>query len=125
MKKLAIIAIGLVLTAAPALPGAASPSGAAQQPPAFAACAACHATEAGKSSYGPNLSGVAGRQAGSLPGYDYSDALKASGLTWDEHSLDKWLTSPKAAVPGTKMPFPGIADPAKRKQVVDYLLTLK
>lgn len=74
---------------------------------------------------GPSLASVAGRKAGSLPGYTYSDALKASGLTWNEATLDKWLASPRETVPGTKMPFMGISDPARRKQVIDYLLTLK
>lgn len=95
------------------------------RPAGFAACAACHTTEAGKNGFGPSLAGVAGRRAASLPGYAYSDALKKSGLVWNAKTLDRWLTSPQRAVPGTKMPFTGIADPAARKQMVDYLLTLK
>ncbi len=75
--------------------------------------------------FGPSLAGVAGRKAGSVAGYAYSAALKSSGLTWNAATLDRWLTSPQKAVPGTRMPFAGIADPAKRKQVVDYLLSLK
>lgn len=97
----------------------------AKRPAAFAICAACHSTQPGKTIFGPSLAGVASRKAGSLPGYVYSDALRKSGLTWDAGNLDQWLTSPQKTVPGTKMPFAGIADPAKRKEVVDYLLTLK
>ncbi len=119
---LAAVPIG-VLTVAVASAGSAQ--NAAPRPAMFATCAACHAVEAGKTSYGPNLHGVAGRKAASLPGYAYSPALKASGLTWDRATLDAWLTSPQKKVPGTKMPFAGIADPAKRKQVIDYLMTLK
>jgi cytochrome c len=96
------------------------------QPPAdFAICAGCHATQAGKASFGPNLRGVVGRKAASLPGYAYSDALKASGITWNVTALDQWLSGPQAMVKGTKMPFPGLSDPARRKRVIDYLATLK
>lgn len=100
--------------------------GAAAEPPStFAQCRACHATEPGKHIFGPSLAGVAGRKAGSLADFSYSDALKASGLTWNEATLDGWLTSPQKAVPGTRMPFAGIRDPETRREVVAYLLTLR
>lgn len=95
------------------------------RPGAFAACTACHSTVAGRNGFGPSLAGIAARRAASLPGYAYSDALKKSGLTWNAATLDRWLTSPQRLVPGTRMPFAGIADPARRKEVVEYLLTLK
>ena len=66
-----------------------------------------------------------GRKAGSLPGFDYSTAMKASGKVWDEAALDSFLTSPMAAVPGTRMTYMGQSDPAKRKAVIEYLKTLK
>ncbi len=94
-------------------------------PPAFAQCMSCHSVEAGKNVVGPSLHGVVGRKAASLPGYAYSDALKASGLTWDKATLDKWLTSPAKLVPGTKMGFFGFTDAAKRKEVIDYLAKQK
>jgi len=97
----------------------------APRPAAFSACLACHTTEPARNTFGPSLFGVAGRKAASLPNYTYSKALQASGITWDAASLDQWLTSPQKKVPGTKMPFPGIPDAARRKQVVDYLLTLQ
>ena len=112
------LAIALVATSlAPATAQKARPA-------AFAQCAGCHATEAGKNLFGPSLAGVGGRRAGSLPGYAYSPALKASGLTWNAKTLDRWLTSPRKTVPGTKMPFNGIQDPKSREQVIAYLLTL-
>ncbi|OAN51670.1 c-type cytochrome [Sphingobium sp. TCM1] len=108
------------------LPAAAGTAAHAQAPTTgFTPCAACHATAPGKTSFGPNLRGVAGRKAASLPGYSYSPALKASGLTWDAATLDRWLTAPQKLVPGTKMPFPGIPDATRRRQVVDYLLSLR
>lgn len=95
------------------------------RPAAFAQCMACHTVEAGRNGFGPSLAGVAGRKAASLPYYAYSDALRKSGLTWNAATLDRWLTSPQATVPGTKMPFRGVADPAKRQEVVEYLLSLR
>ena len=93
-------------------------------PAAFAQCKACHSTEPGKMMIGPSLAGVAGKQAGSVPGFAYSGAMKASGLTWDAATLDKYLADPKGVVPGTKMAFVGLEDEAKRKEVVDYVLAL-
>lgn len=94
-------------------------------PPAFAQCVSCHAVKPGVNGVGPSLHGVVGRKAGTLPGYAYSEALKTWGKTLDEAELDKWLTAPMTDVPGTKMVFPGIPDPARRKAVIDYLVTLK
>ena len=96
-----------------------------ERPAAFAPCAACHTVERGRNAFGPSLAGIGGRKAGSLPGYGYSAALKASGVVWDARTLDRWITAPQKMVPGTRMPFPGLADPAKRKQIVDYLLSLE
>ena len=105
-----------------AQPGQASTAPA--RPAAFAQCAGCHSTEPGKNLFGPSLAGVSKRRAGSLPGYAYSPALKKSGIAWNAQSLDRWLASPQKAVPGTKMPLAGVPDPAARKALVTYLLTL-
>ncbi len=108
-----------LLAAAPALANTPPPA-----PAAFAQCAACHTVQPGRNGFGPSLAGVAGRRAASLPGYAYSEALKKSGLTWNAATLERWLKGPQKLVPGTRMPFGGIPDAAKRKQVVDYLLKL-
>ena len=68
--------------------------------------------------------GIFGRQAGSVPDYTYSAALKNSGLTWDETALDRWLTNPSALVPGTKMFFK-IDDAQTRMDIIAYLKELK
>ncbi|QTH24842.1 c-type cytochrome (plasmid) [Rhizorhabdus wittichii] len=133
MRKLSKVALtigsGTALSAAMVLtisaPAAGSASPSPQRPASFLQCAACHSVDPGRNGVGPSLAGVAGRKAASLPTFNYSAALKNSGLTWDAASLDRWLTSPQRTVPGTKMPFAGIPDPAKRKEVVDYLMTLK
>ncbi len=90
---------------------------------AFAPCKACHAF--GKNGVGPNLTGVVGRKAASEEGYHYSDALKASGITWDEANLHAWLKNPKAKVPGTKMIFAGYPDDKKIDDLIAYLATKK
>lgn len=119
--------IGIAATAATAAIAGSQPGHAGTapaRPAAFAQCAGCHSTEPGKNLFGPSLAGISGRRAASLPGYAYSPALKKSGITWNAKSLDRWLTAPQKAVPGTKMPLGGVQDPAARKALVDYLLTI-
>ncbi len=105
---------------------AATPVAAADGKPAsFAQCAACHSVEPGKHGIGPSLAGIYGTKAGELAGYTFSPALKASGLSWDDATLDQWLAGPMKLVPGTKMTYAGLSDPAKRAELVAYLKTLK
>ncbi|HEY1849203.1 MAG TPA: PQQ-dependent sugar dehydrogenase [Opitutaceae bacterium] len=92
-------------------------------------CALCHASALGAggqaiSGQGPSLVGVVGRPAASLANFNYSKALRASGLTWDVGALDHFLTNPAAAVPGTTMPIP-VPDAAIRANLIAYLATLK
>jgi cytochrome c len=89
----------------------------------FNRCKACHTVEQGKNRVGPSLFGVVGRKAGTEPGFAYSDAMKNSGMTWTEDSLEKYLADPKAAVPGNKMAFPGVKDEKERDDVIAYLKT--
>ena len=89
-------------------------------------CGICHSVqETGGPNQGPNLLGVVGRKAGSVPDFPlYSPALKASGITWNKKTLDKFLLNPMAKVPGTLMPMQ-IPDTRTRADVVAYLATLK
>jgi cytochrome c len=91
----------------------------------FNKCAICHSPAPGKNSVGPTLFGVVGRHSASVPGYSYSEAMKAANKTWDEATLDAYLTDPKAMVPGTKMSFAGLPKPEDRANVIAYLATLK
>ena len=87
-------------------------------------CGSCHSVEAGKNGVGPSLAGVVGRHAGSLPGFNYSQALKNSGIVWDEKSLDGWVTNPVKDVPGARMYFAGVSDATKRQAIIAYLKSL-
>jgi cytochrome c2 len=94
-------------------------------PPAFAQCRACHSPEPGRNGVGPSLAGVFGTKAGSVPGYHFSPAMRNSGLTWDEETLDRYLKAPRQVVPGTRMSFPGIPDDTKRAVVIAYLKAIR
>ena len=88
-------------------------------------CAACHTFVAGKNWLAPSLFGGVGRKSASVEGYTYSEAMKNANKTWDEATLDVYLTDPKGTVPGTKMMFPGLPNPEDRANVIAYLATLK
>ncbi len=88
-------------------------------------CGICHSPVQGKNMVGPSLFGVIGREAGTAPGFHYSQANKTSGITWDAAKLDPYLTNPRAVVPGTIMAFPGLKDAKQRADVIAYLETLK
>ena len=85
-------------------------------------CKACHALKAGKNKVGPSLYGIMDRKAGTVEGFKYSKAMKASGLTWDEETLRNYLEKPRNFVKGTRMAFSGIK---KKKQMDNLIAYLK
>ena len=87
----------------------------------FRKCQVCHSLEPGKTLIGPSLAGVIGRKAGSLPGYDYSPAMRQADIVWDAKNLDAYVTDPQKIVPGNKMPFPGLKTLQDRTDVIGYL----
>ena len=95
------------------------------QPAAFERCIACHSPKSPSTDLGPNLAGVFGRKAGGREDFRYSRPLSRSGVTWDERSLDAFLKAPEQFIPGTRMPFEGMASDAERAAVIRYLKTLK
>ncbi len=106
------------LAATPA-PAAAPPQGdpvLGQQ--LYQSCMGCHSLD--ENDVGPRHRGVVGRRAGSVPGYSYSPALKASGIVWTPVMLDRWLQGPQKLVPGAKMYFT-VANPKSRADIIAYL----
>jgi cytochrome c len=81
-------------------------------------CGGCHSLDANR--VGPAHRGVFGRTAGTAPGYNYSAAVKNSGVVWDETTLDAWLTNPQALIPGQRMNF-RVATPEDRADIIAYL----
>ncbi len=88
----------------------------------FNKCRACHQVgETAKNSVGPELNGLFGRHSGSVAGYNYSDANKKSGITWDDAVFAEYIKDPKAKIPGTKMAFAGIKKEDEIKDLTAFL----
>lgn len=88
----------------------------------FRACAACHSLEPDRNMTGPSLSGLWDRQAGDLKSFSrYSDAMKSSGIIWNENSLDPWLKNPHEFIPENEMTFRGISDEKSRADLIAFL----
>lgn len=87
-------------------------------------CSVCHSLQPAPGKMGPPLAGVAGRKAGTAPGYAYSNALKTSNITWTPDKLDAFVKAPGKTVPGTKMLL-GAPDAEQRAAVIQYLSSLK
>jgi cytochrome c len=88
----------------------------------FAVCRACHQVgETAKNTVGPKLNGLFGRAAGSVEGYNYSEANKKSGITWDEATFAEYIKDPRAKIPGTKMVYAGLKDEKRIKDLIAFL----
>ena len=102
---------------------AAAPAGAAPDArrgeQIYTRCLACHALAYDR--VGPRHCGLFGRLAGSVPGFEYSPAMKNSKITWDEKSLDRFLAKPLAMFPGSTMTYDGVPDPKERADLIAYL----
>jgi cytochrome c len=107
MKKSTLSALIILASSAVAAPALAQDAEAGKT--SFNKCMACHSIgEGAKNKVGPELNGLDGRKAGSAPDYNYSEANKGSGITWNEANFKEYIKDPKAKVPGTKMFFAGI-----------------
>ena len=88
----------------------------------YAMCRSCHTyVQGGANLTGPNLWGTFGAKAAYVAGFNYSDALKTSGLTWDFATMDKWIENPRSLVPGTKMSYVGMKSPEDRAALIAFL----
>ena len=114
---LAALSISAVLS-----PSLAADGNAARGERIFGACAACHALEPNRNMTGPSLAEVWNRKAGALSSFTrYSSALKASGVVWDDKTLDEWITDPQHLIPGNVMPFAGINKSQDRADLLAFL----
>jgi cytochrome c len=123
-KSVVLLAAGmLALMASPAF-GAGDPAAGEQ---IFKhTCSLCHRIGPGAANFvGPELHGIDGRKTGSAPGYDYSDANKNSGITWNETTFLKYIENPQADIPGTKMLFPGLPKESDRNNIWAYISQFK
>jgi cytochrome c len=89
----------------------------------YSRCLGCHAIEYNRT--GPRHCGVMGRRAGSVPGYEYSPAMKKSGIVWNEKTLNRFLADPLNTVPGTTMTYAGVPDARERADLISYLKSQK
>lgn len=110
--------LGLVLLAAAAASDAAPPDLKLGEA-VYARCAACHSLAYDRT--GPHHCGLFGRHAGSVPGFDYSAAMKRSDIVWSAKTLDRFMANPAKAVPGTSMTYAGVPDGAERAALIAYL----
>ena len=115
-------ALAVVATIAFLSPAVAQSGDAARGQQTFRACAPCHSLALDRNMTGPSLADLWGRKAGGLSSFErYSEALKASGIIWDDRSLDGWLTDPAQLVPDNEMPFNGIKDARARADLLAFL----
>ncbi|SUE42885.1 c-type cytochrome [Roseomonas gilardii] len=89
-------------------------------------CGACHIFENnGRNGVGPNLYGIVGRPHAAVEGFNYSPANKAeAGHVWDYEAINRFISAPARAMPGTRMAFAGLSNPQQRADVLAYLRTL-
>ena len=121
MTVIGKLAVSLVFALASSAALAAGDPAAGEK--VFFKCKTCHQIGPNaKNMIGPEQNGIEGRKSGVQPGYNYSDANKNSGVTWDEATFKEYITDPKKKIPGTKMVFPGLTNAKDRDDVWAYMI---
>jgi cytochrome c len=117
MRRAVLAAIALAASTA-----AASAQDVAAGEQSFKKCLPCHSVGAGaKNKVGPELNGIDGRKAGASEGFNYTEANKNSGITWNESVFKEYIKDPRAKIPGTKMVFAGIKNEQEVNDLWAYL----
>lgn len=122
-SRIGVVALGLVMALAACDEGGGVESEGtfAQGREVFRRCTACHVTATEENKVGPHLVGLFGRQAGSVEGFRYSQAMRESGVIWTEDTLRSFLRDPRRDMPGNRMAFPGIRQDDDLTTLISYL----
>lgn len=127
MKKAAVLTVALILNTG-VFSASAEAAGDAEAGGKFfnRICGGCHQVgDSARGSFGPQLNGIFGRHAGSTTDYQYSTAMKSSGVVWTRETLAAYIEAPKKVVPGTRMIFWGLSDQEKIENLLAYLQTFQ
>jgi cytochrome c len=117
MRRLLLVSAAIILLA----PSAKAQDAAAGEK-VFAQCRACHQVgPTARNLVGPKLNGLFGRKSGTVEGYNYTEANKSSGITWDEATFADYIKNPRAKIPGTKMVYVGLKDEQRIKDLTAFL----
>ncbi len=119
MRSLTPLAAGVLVALAALFATAAVGADAVRGERIYERCGACHSLDRDRT--GPKHCGLFGRRAGSLPEFQYSPAMRASGIVWNEKTLDRFLAAPTKVVPGTFMGYAGVDNPRERADLIAYL----
>jgi cytochrome c len=118
LRRLLSCAVGALLLVS-SLPLAHADGDPAKGEEIYKRCQGCHSID--RNRIGPMHKGLFGRTAGTVSGFNYSDAMKNSGIVWNAQTLDQFLQGPRKMVPGTKMTYAGVPDPQERADLIAYL----
>jgi len=119
MRGVTLVAAGALAALAALSPTASAGGDPSRGEQVYDRCLACHSLDRNRT--GPKHCGLFGRRAGSLPDFEYSPAMRSSGIVWSDKSLDRFLAAPTKVVPGTYMGYAGIDDPRERADLIAYL----
>jgi cytochrome c len=122
-RIVALSGMAYMLSSSSALPQVSQGAEAASEQQAFNnACRTCHVMREGDNRLGPNLHKIIGRKAGSLPDYNYSNAMKEAGFVWDKEKLDRFIANPDEVVSGNSMkPYNGLTSSDDRTKIIAFL----
>jgi cytochrome c len=122
-RIVALSGMAYMLLSSSALPQVSQGAEAASEQQAFNnACRTCHVMREGDNRLGPNLHKIIGRKAGSLPDYNYSNAMKEAGFVWDKEKLDRFIANPDEVVSGNSMkPYNGLTSSDDRTKIIAFL----
>lgn len=122
MLRLASTCLGLIAVIQILVPTAALAGDPVAGQKVFTGCKACHQVgETARNTIGPVLNGIVARPAATVEGFAYSEAMRNSGLTWDEANLAQFLKDPKGVLPGNKMVYSGLKDDTRIADLIAYL----